>query len=117
MKTSFGKTEKLLNSSDRSSQKKCCGTAPANRETVSTNTAQLHIRIKINRKIGSAMIDSGMTMDGSTKKLFHYLWPSRNTRRNWRLTLSIWPVMTSYWGYHGSEDIIHRLIGSEKHSL
>ena len=67
-KTSLGEAEKLLDSSDKSGQEKCCGTASANREAASTNTAQLHIKIFINEKTESAIIDSGATENFMTKK-------------------------------------------------
>ena len=56
-KTSHRKVEKLLDFSDRSSQKKYYGTAPVSRETVLINTIQLHIKININGKIGNIIID------------------------------------------------------------
>ena len=59
---------KLLDFSDRSSQKKYYETAPVNREAVLINTAQLRIKININKKIGSTMIDSDTTENFTTKK-------------------------------------------------
>ena len=61
-------TKKLLNSSDRSSQREYCGTVSANREVVSTNTAQLYIEININRKKESTIIDSDVTKNFIIKK-------------------------------------------------
>ena len=60
-KTSFGETGKLLDFSDRSSQKKCCRTASINREIVSTDTVQLRIEININKKRENTIINSNVT--------------------------------------------------------
>ena len=63
-----GEIKKLLDSSDGSSQKKYCGTAPANREAVSINTAQLHIEININGKKRSIIIDLDIIGNFMTQK-------------------------------------------------
>ena len=67
-KVSLRKIEKLLDSSNRSSQKEYCGTASVNREAVSINTAQLYIEININGKTGNTMINSDITENFMTKK-------------------------------------------------
>ena len=67
-KTSFGKTEKLLNFPNGSSQKKYCGTAPVNKKAASTNITQLHIRININKKTKNIIIDSDTIRNFIIKK-------------------------------------------------
>ena len=67
-KVSLREIEKLLDSSDGSGQKECCGTAPTNREAVSINTAQLYIKIHINRKMRSVIIDSNIIGNFIIKK-------------------------------------------------
>ena len=72
--TSSGKIGKLLNSSDKSNQKKYCETAPAN-EIIPINgiialtyIAYLRIKININRKTKITVIDSDTTENFITKK-------------------------------------------------
>ena len=62
------KIEKLLDFSDRSSQKKYCGMASANRETASINTAQLYIKININEKIEDIIINLDTTRNFMIRK-------------------------------------------------
>ena len=65
---SYGEIRKLLNFSDRSDQKKCCGTALVNREVALINIAQLNINIKINKKAKNIIIDFGTIKNFIIKK-------------------------------------------------
>ena len=66
--TSYREIEKLLNSSDKSNQKKYCGTISVNREVASINTVQLHIGININGKKRNTIINSDVTENFIIKK-------------------------------------------------
>ena len=66
--TSSEKIKKLLNSSDRSSQKKYCETILVNKKAVSINTVQLYIEINVNKKRENTMIDFNMIENFITKE-------------------------------------------------
>ena len=67
-KISYREGEKWLNFPNRSNKKEYCETASVNPEAVLINTAQLHIKININDKMGKTMIDFGATRNFIIKK-------------------------------------------------